>query len=264
MVGIVKDISEKKQAEFEIRQLNKELRRHTKDLQAINKELEAFSFSVSHDLKSPLRHIDGFSSLLEGYSEVLDEKGKDYLSRIRSNVKRMDGLIDSLLRLSRISSQTLNWEKIDLTELARDVAMRLNESDPKRDVEFTIREGMEVWGDRNLMSILLSNLMGNAWKFTSRRSKTEIEVGMMELEGRTIFFIRDNGEGFDMQYADKLFIPFQRLHSEKDFPGSGIGLSIVNRIINRHGGEIWFSSDVDKGTSFFFTFDVREFTVNSW
>ncbi|NYT12783.1 MAG: PAS domain-containing protein [Methanomassiliicoccales archaeon] len=263
MVGIVKDISDKKQAEFEIRELNKELRRQTKNLQAINKELEAFSFSVSHDLKSPLRHIDGFSSLLEGYSEALDEKGRDYLSRIRSNVMRMDDLIDSLLKLSRIASQPLNWEKVDLTGLARDVAMRLEESDSRREVQFDIREGMEVWGDRNLLAVLLSNLIGNAWKFTSRRSKAEIEVGMMELENRTIFFIRDNGEGFDMQYSDKLFIPFQRIHSEKDFPGSGIGLSIVNRIINRHGGEIWFSSEVDKGTSVFFTFDVREPTIGS-
>jgi light-regulated signal transduction histidine kinase (bacteriophytochrome) len=224
------------------------------DLKRKNKELEAFSYSVSHDLRAPLRAIDGFSRALEeDYAERLDETGREHLRRVRAAAARMRDLIDDLLRLSRISRAELRREGVDLSALAGTVIAALEKSGGERKVEFVIDPELNADADRRMLQVVLENLFGNAWKFTSKTAQPRIELGKKEQDGETIHFLRDNGVGFDMGHAGKLFAPFQRLHAEADFPGTGIGLATVYRIIDRHGGRIWAESSPGKGATFFFT-----------
>lgn len=224
------------------------------ELEACNKELEAFAYSISHDLRAPLRSIDGFSQALqEDYSDKLDTQGQDYLRRVRTSAQRMAHMIDDLLRLSRLSRAEMHLEPVDLSAHATDIAEELHRHDPARQAEFQITPGITVTGDPQLLHTALEHLLGNAWKFTARNPAAHIELGSQVQDGETVYFVRDNGAGFDMAYAEKLFSPFQRFHAETDFPGSGIGLAIVQRIIRRHGGRMWAESAVDQGTTIYFT-----------
>lgn len=242
----------KKQAE-ELKAANEELDKRATNLSALNKELEAFSYSVSHDLRAPLRHIDGFSQiLLEDYPDKLDEKGKHCIRRIHAGVERMSELIEDLLRLSRIARMEMSFEKVDLSALVQEVANSLQKTQPERQVDFLIKPGLMVNGDSRLLRIVLENLLGNAWKFTSKHPHATIEFGITEKDDNPVYFIRDNGAGFDMAQVDKLFSAFQRLHSADEFAGTGIGLATVARIIHRHGGRIWAEGAVEKGATFYF------------
>lgn len=228
--------------------------RRTLELEAINKELEAFSYSVSHDLRAPLRSIDGFSNkLLKDYSSLFDDQAKDYFSRVMNASRHMGHLIDDLLKLARISRMELHPEEINLTEIARNIVAELQETSPERKAEFLIDENLKANGDRSLVQVVLQNLLDNAWKYSRNAPHTRIEFGSFFKDNRTVYFIKDNGVGFDMKYVDKLFGAFQRLHSVAEFEGTGIGLATVNRIIRRHHGSIWAESEINKGTTFFFT-----------
>ena len=259
LVGTMLDITERKALEAEIRSLNQDLEKRVKDrttlLEAANQELEAFSYSVSHDLRAPLRSIDGFSQvLLEDYQNQLDETGRHYLARIRQGTQRMGLLIDDLLKLSRTNRSELTVSDCDLSRLSSRVAGDLAHLNPERGGVVSIQLGMMVQADPRLMQVVLENLLGNAWKFTSRCQEPRIEVGeSVSPDRERVFFIRDNGAGFDMAHAGKLFNAFQRLHSTSDFEGTGIGLAIVQRIIHRHGGRIWAEAVAGKGATFFFT-----------
>jgi signal transduction histidine kinase len=232
-----------------------DVNRISRHLEAVNTELESFSYSVSHDLRSPLRALDGFSrALQEDYSDKIDAEGKDYLNRICSASQRMGLLIDDLLGLSRITRRKMEVvTNVDLSQIAKACLEELKESEPERQNELKIDEQLIVSGDSHLLRIMLQNLLNNAWKFTAKKPLTKITFGTIDIKGEKVCFIRDNGAGFDMEYADKLFGAFQRLHPSKEFDGIGIGLATVKRIINRHGGSIWVEAKVDEGATFFFT-----------
>ena len=274
-----KEIDERRRAEEEVIKLNDDLTHSIRQLEETNKELEAFSYSVSHDLRSPLRSIDGFSlALLEDYAGKLDDQGRDYLERVRNATQRMSQLIDDLLNLSRMSRMEISREQVDLSALARNIAERLAKHNPDRAAEFIIPDGLTAFGDERLLKVVLENLIANAWKFSETGPRSVIEFGALECglppmvsfegtrhadcgvklqeqiePGKTVYFVKDNGAGFDMTYANKLFTPFQRLHRESEFSGTGIGLATVKRIISRHGGLVWIEGEVGKGATVYFT-----------
>jgi light-regulated signal transduction histidine kinase (bacteriophytochrome) len=222
--------------------------------EAANRELEAFSYSVAHDLRAPLRSIDGFSqTLLEDYADKLDADGKKYFSFIRESAQHMAQLIDDLLALSRVTRSELHREGVDLSALARAAITRLQRSQPDRRVDVVIQEGLRGEGDPRLLAVVLDNLFGNAWKFSGRRDEARIEFGATSNDGQRVYFVRDNGAGFDMAFADKLFGVFQRLHAAAEFEGTGIGLATVQRVVRRHGGRVWAEGEVNRGATFFFT-----------
>ncbi|HVZ71421.1 MAG TPA: ATP-binding protein [Polyangia bacterium] len=228
-------------------------------LMEANKELEAFSYSVSHDLRTPLRAIDGFSRVLQSeYADKLDAEGKRYVERIRTGAKRMGELIDDLLSLARITRAEVKRERTDLTAISRRILGDLAARDPERKVRIEIEEGMTAEADPRLVTVLFENLLGNAWKFTSKRPAATIAVASEERDGETVYLVRDDGAGFDMQYARKLFAPFQRLHAAAEFQGTGIGLATVFRIVTRHGGRLWADAAPDRGATFFFTLCAEE------
>jgi len=243
---VSRDMTERRRAEDEIKRQNALLA-------AANKELDAFSYSVAHDLRAPLRAIDGFSqALLQDYQEHIPEDGRMYLERIRAGATRMAQLIEDLLTLAQISRHEIAHSEVDLSRIAEEVAAQLPTSEEGRAVQFSIAPGLFVSGDRRLLRIALENLIGNAYKFTSKQPAAQIEFGRQNGGGESVFFIRDNGPGFDMQYADKLFGVFQRLHRDSEFPGTGVGLATVQRIVHRHGGRIWADAAVGKGATFYF------------
>ncbi len=253
---LTKEIRERRRVEEDMRKLNADLLDRTTQLEASNKELEAFSYSVSHDLRAPLRGIDGFSqAVLDDYHDKLDDKGKQYLQRVREASQRMAKLIDAMLNLARLIRAELTFEPVDLSDLGRSILADLRKADPERQVEIVVADNLRATADPNLTRVVLENLLGNAWKFTSHEDYARIDLGMTYHYSEPVFFVRDNGVGFDMTYVDKLFGAFQRLHAVSEFQGIGIGLATVHRIIQRHGGRIWAEASVGKGATFFFTLE---------
>ncbi|MBI3775692.1 MAG: PAS domain S-box protein [Gammaproteobacteria bacterium] len=260
-VAVVQDITARKQAEAELQQFSASLERRvaerTAQLLALNQESEAFSYSVSHDLRAPLRSIDGFCQVLaEDYGKLLDEAGKTHLSRVRKAAQRMGVLIDDLLRLALIARAEITRTDIDLTQLAEEIINEFHVQAEACPITFTVQSGLNAYGDASLLRIVLENMLGNAVKYTRNASQPQIELGSMMLDGRNVFFVRDNGAGFDMAYAGKLFKAFERLHRSDDYPGTGVGLATVKRIVNRHGGEVWAEGRPGKGAVFYFTLDA--------
>lgn len=245
--GFAQDITERKEAE-------EALLRRTQELVAANRDLEAFSYSVSHDLRNPLHTIGSFTEVLrELYSQQLGEEGRDCLRRIDEGVRKMNRLIEDMLNLSRVGRQELKREDVDLSAMVRDFSEELQNSQPQRLASFTIEDRVHANGDPSMLRMALQNLLRNAWKFTATKEVARIEFGTTEIDGRTVYYVRDNGVGFDIQFAQQIFAPFKRVHTEKEFHGTGVGLSIVQRVINRHGGEVWAESEVGKGAGFYFT-----------
>ena len=235
------------------KQLEAQVEQRTAQLRRLNSELEAFSYSVSHDLRAPLRAVDGFSRVLvENYRHKLDEKGLDFLTRIQSASQKMADMISALLELSKISAQELHKAPVDLTSVGNEVITELAHADPGRKVTVTVQDQMMAEGDAGLLKIALTNLLGNAWKYTGKTRDAAIQFGQLERDGQTLFYVRDNGVGFDMAYQDRLLVPFQRLHADSEFAGTGIGLSTVARIIGRHDGKIWAEGEPGKGATFWF------------
>ncbi|MBU0602491.1 MAG: PAS domain S-box protein [Gammaproteobacteria bacterium] len=260
ILGTGLDIRAQKDAERSVLALNQQLetrvRERTAELLTAMRELESFSYSVSHDLAAPLRGIDGFSRMIEeDFADRLDERGRGYLQRIRAATQRMHCLIDDLLGLARITRNEMHRQNVDVSALAHDIADELQRAEPERQTEFLIQPSMRVYADANLLRIAIENLLRNAWKFTARQDIAKIEIGCLRHDQELVYFVKDNGAGFDMRYASKLFGPFQRLHSAGEFSGSGIGLAIVHRIVLRHGGRIWAEAEVDHGACFHFTLE---------
>ncbi|HWQ21273.1 MAG TPA: PAS domain S-box protein, partial [Clostridia bacterium] len=248
MFAAARDITERKV-------LEESVRRRSAELSAANKELEAFSYSVSHDLRSPLRSIDGFSkAFLEDYGTLVPEEGRADLERVWRATERMGHLIDDMLLLARVTRSEMHVQTTDISAMAAEVAGDLRQENPQRDVQLTIEPGMTVTGDPQLLHIVLVNLLGNAWKFTSQREQAHISMGtVQDPEHGLAFFVRDDGAGFDQKYKDKLFVAFQRLHGQDEFPGTGIGLATIQRVIRRHGGDVWAEGEVNRGATFYFT-----------
>jgi signal transduction histidine kinase len=239
-----------------ISELETRVRERTAELEAANKELEAFSYAVSHDLRAPLRSIDGFGvALEEDLADRLDDTTRGHLARIRASTSRMNALIQDMLELARASRGEMQRDTVDLSAAAKIVVRDLAAQAPGRQVDLVIPDGITARGDASLLRAVLENLLGNAFKFTARAASPRIELGVTEdrASGERVYFVRDNGAGFDMQYANKLFTPFQRLHSAADYPGTGVGLATVQRIVRRHGGRVWAESRVGEGTTFSFT-----------
>jgi PAS domain S-box-containing protein len=258
VLGVATDITEREQARLELAKLNEDLeervRQRTAELEAANKELESFSYSVSHDLRSPLRGVDGWSlALLEDYSDILDEQAKGYLNQVRVEIQRMSVLIDDMLKLSRLSRDEMHREPVDCTALAMSFVDRLQSAAPERRTEWRIAQGVNTDADRSLLRQVFQNLIENAWKFTAKQEAAVIEFGVAAFEGEKAYFVKDNGAGFDMAYSAKLFGAFQRLHRVADYPGTGVGLATVQRIARRHGGRVWAEGEVGKGATFWFT-----------
>jgi light-regulated signal transduction histidine kinase (bacteriophytochrome) len=239
-----------------LRRLNEVLLEQKQALEAVNQELESFSYSVSHDLRAPLRSIDGFSqALLEDYGEKLDEQGRKYLGYVRQSAQQMSALIDDLLELARVTRSEFARSEVDLSKLARVVVDRLRRAEPERRVEVVVEEGLVASGDARLLELVLQNLLGNAWKFTSKTDRAHIEFRRSEAAGPRVYRVADNGAGFDMSYATKLFGVFQRLHSAREFEGTGVGLATVQRIVRRHGGDVWAEGEVGRGATLYFTLE---------
>jgi len=248
------EIRQRQDAEEEISWLNNDLLRQKTELEAVNRELEAFSFSVSHDLRAPLRHISGFTRMLQqDYSQQLDGSGREYLSRIERSCDTLGRLINELLELARISRSEMHLKRLDLSALAREIADELQLADPVREVSFEIADGLKAIGDETLVRLVLANLLGNAFKYTGKTPQARIEFGARQENGGLLYYVRDNGAGFDMKYADKLFAAFQRLHRSEDFEGTGVGLAIVQRIVHRHGGTVRAEAEPGRGATFLFT-----------
>lgn len=241
-------------ANYELEHRIQEIEQLNRELEISNDELESFSHSVSHDLRAPLRHIDGFTQMLfENYSSKLNDRGKTYIDRTKASVQNMNTLMEELLKLSRITRHKLQKEIVDLSDLAKSIANNLQQNNSDRQVKFALQENIIVTGDAGLLRIALENLIGNAWKYSGKVQEAIIEFGRAELYGMEAYFVRDNGVGFDSSAAPNIFMPFKRFHSASEYPGTGIGLSIVHRIIRRHGGRIWAESSVGNGATFYFT-----------
>lgn len=262
VVGVGIDLSARKEAEEQVRRLNEELeqrvRERTAELTAANKELESFSYSVSHDLSSPLRGIDGFARIIEeDYAACLDAQGKAHLQRIRAATQRMQTIIDNMLSLSRITRNDLVMSPVNLSHMAAQIIEELRATEPDRRVEAVIGADIEVIGDANLLRLMLDNLLRNAWKFTARHPTARIELGVLRSDGEPVYFVGDDGAGFDMRYAGKLFREFQRIHRPSEFEGTGIGLAIASRVVQRHGGRMWAEAAIEQGATFYFTLPGR-------
>jgi len=237
-----------------LKDLTEEAQRRAAELDVANRELQGFAYSVAHDLRAPLRHIDGFSKiLLQTYADKLDEQGKQYLQFLRDGSQKMDQLIDAMLRLSRVTRAEMRRQPVNLSEIAESILAELRKEQPERQVDMTVAPNVIANGDPQMLRIVLENLLGNAWKFTSKRPVAKIEFGVGRQDGKPLYYIKDNGAGFDPRYADKLFAPFQRLHRPEEYPGTGIGLATVQRIVHRHGGQVWAEGEIDQGATFFFT-----------
>jgi PAS domain S-box-containing protein len=258
IIELNSDVTDRRRAGQEIRTLNTELEQRvaarTADLEGVNRELETFAYSVSHDLRAPLRAIDGFSkALLDDYGEQLDEQARHYLGRVRAGALRMGNLIDEILQLSRLSRQQFERVQVDLSAVATEVAQELSDAEPERGVKVEIQDGVLAEADPALAESVLQNLFANAYKFTSKTKCPNVRFGMSEENGVPVYFVADNGAGFDMARADRLFQPFGRLHGESEFPGNGIGLATVLRAVHRHGGVVWAEGAVDHGATFHFS-----------
>jgi PAS domain S-box-containing protein len=252
------DITDRLEDENRIKKLNEDLRLYSSKLEIINKELESFSYSVSHDLKAPLSIISGFSQLiLEDYNEQLGPELVSYLVKIQVSTRNMFTLINDLMTLSQINRADLNIENIDLSEMVSLFLSDLQQSDPERKLSIVVQKNIVVKADKRLLHLAIENLLNNAWKYCSKNEITEIEFGSIQKDGSIIYFIKDNGVGFDMKYKEKIFQPFQRLHSDRDFKGTGIGLATVVRVLHRHNGRIWAESEIGEGSTFYFTLSTN-------